>query len=174
MISISVRVSIGVWENMVGGISDSSRCLNFDLLDNRLNNRGGVDIWVMSISQIVRISLRISLGLALLPLSFLHSGSISFSGSSGSSYDWESMSPESKVRGMKIRITIGDNWSSLNHSGLYFNRLDNRYVGDSMVSCKSSIDKRRVEEILRISLSLSMDSSKGGNHQQELHVVTGL
>merc|ERR1711979_132035 len=44
MISISVRVSIGVgvsiggvWENMVGGISDSSRCLNFDLL----NNRGG-------------------------------------------------------------------------------------------------------------------------------------
>jgi len=65
------------------------------------------------------------------------------------------MSPESKVRGMKIRITIGDNWSSLNHSGLYFNRLDNRYVGDSMVSCKSSIDKRRVEEILRISLSLT-------------------
>merc|ERR1712025_1339370 len=50
MISICVRVSIGVgvsisiggvWENMVGGISDSSRCLNFDLLDNRLNNRGG-------------------------------------------------------------------------------------------------------------------------------------
>merc|ERR1711979_97581 len=120
-----------------------------------------------SICQIVRISLRLSLGLTLLPLSFLHSGS-------GSSYDWESMSPESKVRGMKIRITIGDNWSSLNHSGLYFNRLDNRYVGDSMVSCKSSIDKRRVEEILRISLSLSMDSSKEGNHQQELHVVTCL
>merc|ERR1712121_212998 len=172
-IGVGVSISIGVWQNMVGGISDN-RCLNFHLLDNRLNNRGGVDIWVMnSICQIVRISLWLSLGLTLLPLSFLHSGSISFSGSSGSSYDWESMSPESKVRGMKIRITIGDKWSSLNHSGLYFNRLDNRYVGDSMVSSKS-IDKRRVYEQLRISLSLSTDSSKEGNHQQELHVVTGL
>merc|ERR1712201_11654 len=173
-ITVGVSISMGVWENMVGGISDN-RCLNFDLLDNRLNNRGGgVDNGTVdSICQIVRISLRLSLGLTLFPLSFLHSGSISFSGSSGSSYDWESMSPESIVRDMKIRITIGDNWSSLNLSGLFYNRLDNRYMGDSMVSNKS-MDKRRGVDQLRISLSLSLDSSKEGNHQQELHVVTGL
>merc|ERR1719402_30498 len=79
---------------------------------------------------------------------------------------------------MKIRIAVGDNWSSsLNLSGLYFNRLDNRYVGNRMVSSESrGIWVVTICQIVGISVSLSIctDSSKEGNHQQELHVVTAL
>merc|ERR1712038_349852 len=124
MVTKVVWVSVGVW---VG----KSRCLNFHLLYNRLNKWGGVNIWVM---KIVRISLSISLsiGLTLLPFGSLHSGSLSLSGNSGSSSEWdgerESMSPETIVRSVKIRIAVGDKWSSLslNLSGLYFNRLHDR------------------------------------------------
>merc|ERR1719474_624020 len=171
MVTKVVWVSVGVGK---------SRCLNFHLLYNRLNKGGGVNIWVM---KIVRISLSISLsiGLTLLPFGSLHSGSLSLSGSSGSSSEWdgerESMSPETIVRSVKIRIAVGDKWSSLslNLSGLYFNRLHDRYMGNCMVSInKGSVDKARVDEELRISLSICTDSSKEGNHQQELHVVTAL
>merc|ERR1719278_1738223 len=104
MVTIVVWVSVGVGK---------SRCLNFHLLYNRLNKWGGVSIWVAktmktmdTISQIVGISLSISLsiGLTLLPFGSLHSGSLSLSGSSGSSGERESMSPETIVRSMKIRI----------------------------------------------------------------------
>merc|ERR1712122_228122 len=143
MISVGVRVSVSVWESMVVCIGNSWG-LNLNSLDSRLDNRCGIDIGVVdigamdSIGQIVWISLSLSIGLSLLPFSSLHSGSLSLSGSSGSSGEWESMSPQTKVRSMKIRMTVGDNGScSLNLSWLYFNRLDNRYVGDSMVSSKS-------------------------------------
>jgi len=190
MITIGVRVdsmvpvvwvSVGVWVGVC-----NSRCLNFHLLYNRFNQWGGINIWVVkTICQIVGISLSLSIGLSLLPFSRLHSGSLSFSGSSGSSGEWESMSPKTierslNIRSMKIRIAmiaIGDNWSSLNClnlSWLYFNRLDNRYVGESMVSSKSIHKRRVVDKELRVSLSLCTDSSKEGNHQQELHVVAAL
>merc|ERR1719430_2140290 len=179
MVTIVVWVSVGVGK---------SRCLNFHLLYNRLNKWGGVNIWVAktmktmdTICQIVGISLSISLsiGLTLPPFGSLHSGSLSLSGSSGSSGERESMSPETIVRSMKIRIAVGDNWSSsLNLSGLYFNRLDNRYnMGDCMVSSESiGIWVVTICQIVGISVSLSIctDSSKEGNHQQELHVVTAL
>merc|ERR1719278_1638863 len=157
MVTIVVWVSVGVGK---------SRCLNFHLLYNRLNKWGGVSIWVAktmktmdTICQIVGISL-----------------SISLSGSSGSSGEWdgerESMSPESIVS-MMVRIAVGEEQRSslsLNLSGLHFNRLHDRYMGDCMVSSES-IDKGRVFEELRISLSICTDSSKEGDHQQELHVV---
>merc|ERR1711970_1413357 len=177
MIPESVRVTKVVWVSVGVG---KSRCLNFHLLYNRLN-KWGVNIWVGKtmktiICQIVGISLSISLsiGLTLLPFGSLHSGSLSLSGSSGSSGEWdgewESMSPETIVS-VKVRIAVGNKWSSLNLSRLYLNRLDDRYVGDCMVSSKS-IDKRRVvDKELRVSLSICTDSSKEGNHQQELHVV---
>merc|ERR1711881_316044 len=77
-----------------------------------------------------------------------------------------------KSIGVGVMKTIGDKWSSLNLSGLYFNSLDNRQMRNSMVS---SIHKRSsVEKKLRISLSLSSDSSNEGNHQQELHVVIAM
>merc|ERR1711887_294016 len=175
MVTKVVWVSVGVWVGV-----GKSRCLNFHLLYNRLDKWGGVNIWVVkTICQIVGISLGIglSIGLTLLPFGSLHGGSLSLSGSSGSSGEWdgewESMSPETIVS-VKVRIAVGENWSSLNLSGLYFNRLDDRYVGDCMVSSKS-IDKRRVvDKELRVSLSICTDSSKEGNHQQELHVVTAL
>merc|ERR1711884_335291 len=137
MVTKVVWVSVGVCK---------SRCLIFHLLYNRLNKWGGVNIWVVktmkTICQIVGISLSISLsiGLTLLPFGSLHSGSLSLSGSSGSSSEWDgerkSMSPETIERSMKIRIAVGDKWSSLslNLSGLYFNRLYNRYMGNCMVS----------------------------------------
>merc|ERR1719312_1603201 len=190
MITIGVRVdsmvpvvwvSVGVWVGVC-----NSRCLNFHLLYNRFNQWGGINIWVVkTICKIVWISLSLSIGLSLLPFSRLHSGSLSFSGSSGSSGEWESMSPKTierslNIRSMKIRIAmiaIGNNWSSLNSLNLcwlYFNRLDNRYMGDSMVSSKSIHKRRVVDKELRVSRSLCTDSSKEGNHQQELHVVAAL
>jgi len=173
MVTKVVWVSVGGWVSV-----GKSRCLNFHLLYDRLDKWGGVIIWVVkTICQIVGISLSISLsiGLTLPPFGSLHSGSLSLSGSSGSSGEWdgewESMSPETIVS-VKVRIGIGDKWSSLNLSGLYFNRLDDRYVGECMVN---TIDKRRVvDKELRVSLSICTDSSKEGNHQQELHVVTAL
>merc|ERR1719228_3195369 len=170
MVTKVVWVSVGVGK---------SRCLNFHLLYNRLNKGGGVNIWVVkTICQIVGISL--SIGLTLPPFGSLHSGSLSLSSSSGSSGEWESMSPETIVSmEVRIAIAIGDKWSSLNLSGLYLNRLDNRYVGDCMVSSKSIGIIWVVKTICQIvgisvSLSICMDSSKEGNHQQELHVVTAL
>merc|ERR1719184_123808 len=175
MVTKVVWVSVGV---------GNGRCLNFHLLYNRLNKGGGINIWaVNTICQIVGISLSISLsiGLTLLPFGSLHSGSLSLSGSSGSSSEWdgerESMSPETIERSMKIRVAVGDKWSSLSLSlsGLYFNRLYNRDMGNCMVSIdKGRVDKARVDEELRISLSICTDSSKEGNHQQEFHVVTAL
>merc|ERR1719474_936647 len=164
MVTKVVWVSVGVW---VG----KSRCLIFHLLYNRLN-KWGVNIWVVKIVGI-SLSISLSIGLTLPPFGSLHSGSLSLSGSSGSSGERESMSPETIVRSMKIRIAVGDNWSSsLNLSGLYFNRLDNRYIGDCMVSSES-IWVVTICQIVGISVSLSIctDSSKEGNHQQELHVV---
>merc|ERR1711923_140978 len=74
MISVGVRVSVSVWESMVVCIGNSWG-LNLNSLDSRLDNRCGIDIGVVdigamdSIGQIVWISLRVSLGLTLLPLS---------------------------------------------------------------------------------------------------------
>merc|ERR1719350_2264762 len=166
-ISIAVwvdsMVSIGVWKVVVS--IGHSWGLDLNSLDDRLNI--GV---VKSIGEIVGISLWVSLGfsLTLLPLS-LDSRLLSFSnGSSSGENNWESVSPETIVESI-WDMSIGDKWSSLNLSGLYFNRLDNWQMRDSMVS---SIHKRSsVEKKLRISLSLSSDSSNEGNHQQELHVV---
>merc|ERR1712013_482599 len=155
-----VWVSVGVWVGVCNG-----RCLNFHLLYNRFNQWGGINIWVVKTRcQIVGISLSLSIGLSLLPFSRLHSGSLSFSGSSGSSGEWESMSPKTierslSIRSMKIRIAmiaIGNNWSSINSLNLcwlYFNRLDNRYMGDgeSMVSSKSIHKRRVVDKELRVS-----------------------
>jgi len=177
-ISISIAVwvdsvvSIGVWKVVVSIGHDWGLNLNF--LDDRLNigivKSIGVRV-VKSIGEIVGISLGVSLGfsLTLLPLS-LHSR-LSFSnGSSSRENNWESVSPETIVESI-WDMSIGDKWSSLNLSGLYFNRLDNWQMRDSMVS---SIHKRSVEKKLRISLSLSSDSSNEGNHQQELHVVIAM
>merc|ERR1719435_408062 len=170
MVTKAVWVSVGVW---VG----KSRCLIFHLLYNRLN-KWGVNIWVVKIVGI-SLSISLSIGLTLPPFGSLHSGSLSLSGSSGSSGEWdgerESMSPETIVS-MMIRIAVGEEQRSslsLNLSGLHFNRLDDRSIGDCMVSSES-IDKGRVDEELRISLSICTDSSKDGDHQQELHVVTAL
>merc|ERR1712106_669592 len=114
-ISSTIRISgisIGVWEGM------------------------GVGIWVMkSIGKIVWVSLwiSVSIGYTLLPCFSLNSGCFSCNGSSGSSYDWESMSPNTTIVETSIRIGsiwmgsigesggIGNNWSSLNLSGLYYN-----------------------------------------------------
>merc|ERR1712112_90859 len=74
MISIGVRVSVSVWESMVVCIGNSWG-LNLNSFDSRLDNRCGINIGVVdigavdSIGQIVWISLRVSLGLTLLPLS---------------------------------------------------------------------------------------------------------
>merc|ERR1719350_2729795 len=175
MISIAVwvdsMVSIGVWKVVVS--IGHSWGLDLNSLDDRLNigivKSIGVGV-VKTIGEIVGISLWISLGfsLTLLPLS-LDSRLLSFSnGSSSGENNWESVSPETIIESI-WDMSIGDKWSSLNLSGLYFNRLDNWQMRDSMVS---SIHKRSsVEKKLRISLSLSSDSSNEGNHQQELHVV---
>merc|ERR1711887_288624 len=171
MISIAVwvdsMVSIGVWQVVVS--IGHSWGLDLNFLDDRLNigivKSIGVGM-VKPIGEIVGISLWVSLGfsLTLLPLS-LDSRLLSISnGSSSRENNWESVSPETIVVSI-WDMSIGDKWSSLNLSGLYFNRLDNWQMRDSMVS---SIHKRSsVKKKLRISLSLSSDSSNEGNHQQE-------
>merc|ERR1719350_1030932 len=175
MISIAVwvdsMVSIGVWKVVVS--IGHSWGLDLNSLDDRLNigivKSIGVGV-VKTIGEIVGISLWVSLGFSLTLLSLsLDSRLLSFSnGSSSRENNWESVSPETIIESI-WDMSIGDEWSSLNLSGLYFNRLDNRQMRDSMVS---SIHKRSsVEKKLRISLSLSSDSSNEGNHQQELHVV---
>merc|ERR1719350_1101672 len=155
IISIAVwvdsMVSIGVWKVVVS--IGHSWGLDLNSLDDRLNigivKSIGVGV-VKTIGEIVGISLWISLGfsLTLLPLS-LDSRLLSFSnGSSSGENNWESVSPETIVESI-WDMSIGDKWSSLNLSGLYFNRLDNRQMRDSMVS---SIHKRSsVEKKLRIS-----------------------
>merc|ERR1711892_301108 len=137
-ISSSIRISgisIGVWEGMVVSISHSW-CLDFNGLDlSSLDNWVSVSIWVMkSISKIVGVCLWIS---------------FSISSRSRSSDNWESMSPNTTIVKTSIWIgsiwmgsigesgCIGNNWSSLNLSGLYYNRLDNRQMTNSMVSPKS-------------------------------------
>merc|ERR1712123_89990 len=159
-ISSTIRISgisIGVWEGMVVSISHSW-CLDFNGLDlSSLDNWVSVGIWVMqSIGKIIGVSLRISVSISFTLLSCfsLNSGCCSFNGSSGSSNDWESMSPNTTIVETSIRIGsigmgsigesggIGNNWGSLNLSGLNYNRLDNRQMTNSMVSPKS-IDKWR-------------------------------
>merc|ERR1712212_561665 len=173
MISIAVwvdsMVSIGVWQVVVS--IGHSWGLDLNSLDDRLNigivKSIGVGM-VKTIGEIVGISLWVSLGLSLtlLPLSF--DSRLSFSnGSSSRENNWESMSPETIVESI-WDMSIGDKWSSLNLSGFYFNRLDNRQMRDSMVS---SIHKRSVEKKLRISLSLSSDSSNEGNHQLKYYSI---
>jgi len=175
-ISIAVwvdsMVSIGVWEVVVS--IGHSWGLDLNRLDDRLNigivKSIGVGV-VKTIGEIVGISLWVSLGLSLTLLPLSLDSRLSFSnGSSSRENNWESVSPETIVESI-WDMSIGDKWSSLNLSGLYFNRLDNRQMRDSMVS---SIHKRSVEKKLRISLSLSSDSSNEGNHQQELHVVIAM
>jgi len=178
-ISISIAVwvdsmvSIGVWKVVVS--IGHSRGLDLNSLDDRLNigivKSIGVGV-VKSIGEIVGISLWVSLGfsLTLLPLS-LDSRLLISNGSSSRENNWESVSPETIVESI-WDMSIGDNWSSLNLSGLYFNRLDNRQMRNSMVS--SIHERSSVEKKLRISLSLSSDSSNEGNHQQELHVVIAM
>merc|ERR1712123_170916 len=140
-------ISIGVWEGMVVSISHSW-CLDFNCLDlSSLDYWVSVGIWVMkSIGKIVGVSLWISVSISFTLLSCLslNSGSCSFNGSSGSSDNWEAMSPNTTIVETSIRIGsigesggIGNNWSSLNLSGLYYNRLDNRQMTNSMVSPKS-------------------------------------
>merc|ERR1719312_113465 len=74
VVCIGIRVSISVWESMVVCIGNSWG-LNLNSLDSRLDNRCGINIGILdigamdSIGQIVWISLRVSLGLTLLPLS---------------------------------------------------------------------------------------------------------
>merc|ERR1711892_810900 len=144
-ISSTIRISgisIGVWEGMVVSISHSW-CLDFNGLDlSSLDNWASVGIWVMkSIGKIVWVSISFT----LLSCFSLNSGCCSFNGGSGSSYDWESMSPNTTIVETSIRIGsiwmgsigesggIGNNWSSLNLSGLNYNRLDNRQMTNSMV-----------------------------------------
>merc|ERR1711936_1400042 len=86
MVTIVVWVSVGVGK---------SRCLNFHLLYNRLNKWGGVNIWVVKTTKTMKTICQIV--------------GISLSVSSGSSGERESMSPETIVRSMKIRIAVGDN-----------------------------------------------------------------
>merc|ERR1719153_1994219 len=88
MVTKAVWVSVGVW---VG----KSRRLIFHLLYNRLN-KWGVNIWVvkivgisLSISLSIGLSISLSIGLTLPPFGSLHSGSLSLSGSSGSSGEWD-------------------------------------------------------------------------------------
>merc|ERR1711892_1425280 len=159
-ISSTIRISgisIGVWEGMVVSISHSW-CLDFNGLDlSSLDNWMSIDIWVMkSIGKIVWVSLWISVSISFTLLSCfsLNSGCFSCNGSSGSSDNWESMSPNTTVGKTSIRIGsiwmgsigessgIGNNWSSLNLSGLYYNGRDNRQMTNSMVSPKS-VDKWR-------------------------------
>merc|ERR1711970_1038486 len=139
MISIAVwvdsMVSIGVWKVVVS--IGHSWGLDLNSLDNRLNigivKSIGVGV-VKTIGEIVGISLWVSLGfsLTLLPLSL--DSRLSFSnGSSSRENNWESVSPETIVESI-WDMSIGDKWSSLNLSGFYFNRLDNRQMRDSMVS----------------------------------------
>merc|ERR1739847_82206 len=176
MISIAVwvdsMVSIGVWKVVVS--IGHSWGLDLNSLDDRLNIGivKSIGVGVMkTIGEIVGISLWVSLGLSLTLLPLSLDSRLSFSnGSSSRENNWESMSPETIVESI-WDMSIGDKWSSLNLSGLYFNRLDNWHMRDSMVS---SIHKRSVEKKLRISLSLSSDSSNKGNHQQELHVVIAM
>merc|ERR1719309_1649582 len=72
-----------VWVVWVG----KSRCLIFHLLYNRLN-KWGVNIWVVKIVGI-SLSISLSIGLTFPPFGSLHSGSLSLSGSSGSSGEWD-------------------------------------------------------------------------------------
>merc|ERR1711892_1595719 len=142
-ISSTIRISgisIGVWEGKVVSIGHSW-CLDFNGLDlSSLDNWVSVGIWVMkSIGKIVWVSLwiSISIGITLLSCFSLNSGCCCFNGGSGSSYDWESMSPNTTMVETSIRIGsiwmgsigessgIGNNWSSLDLSGLNYNRLDN-------------------------------------------------
>merc|ERR1711881_333876 len=156
MISIAVwvdsMVSIGGWQVVVS--IGNSWGLDLNSLDDRLNIGivKSIGVGVMkTIGEIVGISLWVSLGLSLtlLPLS-LDSRLLISNGSSSRENNWESMSPETIVVSI-WDMSIGDKWSSLNLSGLYFNRLDNRQMRNSMVS---SIHKRSsVEKKLRISLS---------------------
>merc|ERR1711981_290685 len=170
---VDSMVSIGVWKVVVS--VGHCRGLDLNSLDDRLNIGivKSIGVGVMkTIGEIVGISLWVSLGLSLtlLPLS-LNSRLLISNGSSSRENNWESVSPETIVESI-WDMSIGDNWSNLNLSGLYFNRLDNRQMRNSMVS---SIHKRSsVEKKLRISLSLSSDSSNEGNHQQELHVVIAM
>merc|ERR1712212_284655 len=166
---VDSMVSIGVWKVVVS--IGHSWGLDLNSLDDRLNigivKSIGVRV-VKTIGEIVGISLWVSLGfsLTLLPLSL--DSRLSFSnGSSSRENNWESVSPETIVESI-WDMSIGDKWSSLNLSGLYFNRLDNRHMRDSMVS---SIHKRSVEKKLRISLSLSSDSSNEGNHQLKYYSI---
>merc|ERR1712212_252664 len=170
---VDSMVSIGVWQVVVS-IGHSCWGLDLNSLDDRLDigivKSIGVGM-MKTIGEIVGISLWVSLGfsLTLLPLSL--DSRLSFSnGSSSRENNWESVSPETIVESI-WDMSIGDKWSSLNLSGFYFNRLDNWQMRDSMVS---SIHKRSVEKKLRISLSLSSDSSNECNHQQELHVVIAM
>merc|ERR1739848_717502 len=170
---IDSMVSIGVWKVVVSIGNSWGLDLNslYDRLDIGIVKSIGVGM-VKTIGEIVGISLWVSLGfsLTLLPLS-LNSRLLSISnGSSSRENNWEAVSPETIVESI-WDMSIGDKWSSLNLSGLYFNRLDNWQMRDSMVS---SIHKRSVEKKLRISLSLCSDSSNEGNHQQELHVVIAM
>merc|ERR1719154_1049772 len=188
----NMAVGISV-ESMVVGISESW-CLDFNGLNlSSLDNWGLVDNGVVkSISKIVGVSLGISLslGLTLLPCFSLNSWGFSFSGSSGSSYDWESMSPKTisktmsidtgiRISSIRISSSVCNNWSgdsSLNFCGLYFNRLDDRGVDDSMVCSKSIKQRRPSYQKLGISLGFSLSANTGneGDHQQKLHVVIAL
>merc|ERR1712106_491351 len=135
-ISSTIRISgisIGVWEGMVVSISHSW-CLDFNGLDlSSLDNWVSVGIWVMkSIGKIVGVGLWVSVSISFTLLSCfsLNSGCGRFNGSGRSSYDWESMSPNTTIIQTSIRIGsiwmgsigessgIGNNWSSLNLSGL--------------------------------------------------------
>merc|ERR1711892_781216 len=131
-ISSTIRISgisIGVWEGMVVSISHSW-CLDFNGLDlSSLDNWASVGIWVMkSIGKMVGVGLWISVSISFTLLSCC-----SLNGSSGSSDNWESMSPNTTIVKASIRIGsiwmgsigesggIGNNWSSLNLSGLNYN-----------------------------------------------------
>merc|ERR1712123_82202 len=154
-ISSTIRISgisIGVWEGMVVSISHSW-CLDFNGLDlSSLDNWVSVGIWVVkSIGKIVGVGLWISASISFTLLSCfsLNSRCCSFNGSSGSSDNWESMSPNTTIVKTSIRIgsiwmgsigescRISNNWSSLNLSRLNYNGLDNRQMTNSMVSPKS-------------------------------------
>merc|ERR1711935_526339 len=96
----NIGISIGVWEGMVVSISHSW-CLDFNGLDlSSLDNWVSVGIWVMkSIGKIVGVGLWISVSISFTLLSCfsLNSGCCSFNGSSGSSDNWEPMSPNTTI-----------------------------------------------------------------------------